>query len=133
MRKGYSDEMWVCRGRSGNVNKGARCACPYLYDNELTIILMRTARHLIRKNSAVERCFRALCLDTEKIQEVSDWKLSSICEDDIAMLVQRITVYPEKRIEVQFIDGSVFRTRLGHYSPQLHRKVSKKKAGKQKD
>lgn len=133
LRKGYSDEMWVCRGRSGNVNKGARCACPYLYDNELTIILMRTARHLIRKNSAVERCFRALCLDTEKIQEVSDWKLSSICEDDIAMLVQRITVYPEKRIEVQFIDGSVFRTRLGHYSPQLHRKVSKKKAGKQKD
>lgn len=52
-REGYRDQTWMCRSRSGNKNKGCRCCNDYIYDYQLTLFLIKAAKHLIHKYGSV--------------------------------------------------------------------------------
>jgi len=120
-RRTYIEDAWMCRSRFDRMRKGCRCRNDYIYDMQLTELLVETGRYMIKRYGAIEHCLEELKADGEKESTIRSWKLTSVCEEDISMALKEIVVWPEKRIDIFFLDGTGHKTSLGKYVPKDHR------------
>lgn len=120
-REGYRDQTWMCRGRSGNKNKGCRCCNDYIYDYQLTLFLIKAAKHLIRKYNSVRTVRDILSLPPERDFKIMTRELSSVNEGDVGIGIREIWVHREREIEFWFLDETNYKFPLEDYSPRAYR------------
>lgn len=120
-RKGYNDHTWMCRGRSGNKNKGCRCCNDYIYDNQLTIFLIKAAKHLIRKYDSVRVVRDILSLPPERDWKILKRDISTINEGEVGIGIREIWIHQEGEVEFWFIDETNYKFPIEEYSPRAYR------------
>ncbi|MBQ8666233.1 MAG: hypothetical protein IJ526_05160, partial [Lachnospiraceae bacterium] len=114
-------------------NKGHRCRNLYLYENQLTMILLSAVKNLMWKYNAIGNCMDALNIDdTRKRLKIKSHEITSINESDVGMLIKGIRIKPYRVAEIIYLDESTDSVLIEDYSPREYRKVLKPENGGEK-
>jgi len=122
----YNNLVWQCRNRT---KKGPKCPTHNIYDRLLHYIIHDVARAAAFKRGVPQTVADIVTTIAGKdradgaqqwihtFQKRSAWEMLSD-EDDLAMVLQRITVMPERTLKIQWLDGKKSTYRLPKYSPK---------------
>jgi DNA invertase Pin-like site-specific DNA recombinase len=122
----YNNLVWQCRNR---IKKGPKCPTHNIYDRFLHFII-----HDIARTAAFKRRVPQTVADIviafvgedraysvkewiRAFQKMSVWKMLSD-EDDLALVLQRITVMPDRTLKIRWLDGKKSTYHLPKYCPK---------------
>lgn len=122
----YNNLVWQCRNRT---RKGPKCPTHNVYDRLLHLVI-----HDVARAAAFERGVSQTVADIvtaiigeDRADDVQQWirifpkrntweMLSD--EDDLAVVLQRITVMPDRTLKIRWLDGKKSTCHLPKYSPK---------------
>lgn len=122
----YNNLVWQCRNRT---KKGPKCPTHNVYDRLLHFVIHDAARA-----AAFKRDVPQMVLDivttiigedrtdavrqwVRTFQKKSAWEMLSD-EDDLVLVLQRITVMPDKTLKIRWLDGKKSTYHLPKYCPK---------------
>ena len=122
----YNNLVWQCRNRT---KKGPKCPTHNVYDRLLHFVI-----HDVARAAAVKRDVPQIVSDivttiigedraddvrqwARTFQKRSAWEMLSD-EDDLALVLQRITVMPNRTLKIRWLDGKKSTYHLPKYSPK---------------
>lgn len=122
----YNNLVWQCRNR---IKKGAKCPALNVYDRLLHFLLHDIARKVAFKRGVPQTLTDIVTSIIGKdreddvrqwinnFQKRSAWEMLSD-EDDLAIVLQRITVMPNRKMKIWWLDGKKSTCHLPKYSPK---------------
>lgn len=122
----YNNLVWQCRNRT---KKGPKCPTLNVYDRLLHFVIHDAARA-----AAIKRCVPQTVADivtkiigedrentvqqwVRTFQKRSAWGMLSD-EDDLAVVLQRITVMPDRTLQIRWLDSKKSMSHLPKYCPK---------------
>lgn len=122
----YNNLVWQCRNRT---KKGPKCPTHNVYDKLLHFVI-----HDVARAAAFKRDVPQMVSDivttivgedraddvrqwVRSFQKRSAWEMLSD-EDDLALVLQRITVMPNRTLKIRWLDGKKSTYHLPKYSPK---------------
>ncbi len=102
----YKKVVWMCRNR---FKKGIYCKNERVDERELKQIYSCIAKKCVKRRGVVNLCSNLLrmfalpMIGTTDIEAMTG-QISSV--EDIAIIIKKITVYPDRRLVAELIDGS---------------------------
>ena len=122
----YNNLVWQCRNRT---KKGPKCRTHNVYDKLLHYAIHDAARAAAFKRDVPQQVSDIVTtiIGEERADDVrrwvrafqkrSAWEMLSD-EDDLAMVLQRITVMPDRTLKIQWLDGKKTIYHLPKYCPK---------------
>lgn len=122
----YNNLVWQCRNRT---KKGPKCPTHNIYDRLLHYIIHDVARAAAFKRGVPQMVADIVITITGEdrangvqqwihtFQKRSAWEMLSDV-GDLAMVLQRITVMPDRTLKIRWLDGKKSTYRLPKYSPK---------------
>jgi hypothetical protein len=122
----YNNLVWQCRNR---IKKGPKCPTHNIYDRLLHFIIHDVARTVAFKRGVPQTVSDIVIAFigeeradyvkewVQSFQKMSVWKMLSD-EDDLALVLQRITVMPDRTLKIRWLDGKKSTYHLPKYCPK---------------
>ena len=122
----YNNLVWQCRNRT---KKGPKCPTHNVYDRLLHFVIHDAARAAAFKRDVPQLVpdIVTTIIGEERADDVrrwvrafqkrSAWEMLSD-EDDLAMVLQRITVMPDRTLKIRWLDGKKSTYQLPKYCPK---------------
>lgn len=122
----YNNLVWQCRNR---VKKGPKCPTHNVYDRLLHFLIHDIARKAAFKRGVPQKVADIVTsiVDEDRTDDVwqwicnfqkrSAWEMLSD-ENDLAVVIQSITVMPEGKLKLRWLDGKTATCKLPKYSPK---------------
>ncbi len=122
----YNNLVWQCRNRT---KKGPKCPTLNVYDRLLHFVIHDAARTAATKRGVPQTVADIVITLIGKdrgdkvqqwvrdFQNRSAWQMLSD-EDDLAIVLQRITVMPDRKLKIRWLDGKKTTYHLPKYCPK---------------
>lgn len=122
----YNNLVWQCRNRT---KKGPKCPTLNVYDRLLHFIIHDAARTAAFKRGVPQMVANTVTMVigeeregsvqqwVRTFQKRSAWEMLSD-ENDLAVVLQRITVMPDRTLKIRWLDGKKTVYHLPEYSPK---------------
>lgn len=122
----YNNLVWQCRNRT---KKGPKCPTHNVYDKLLHFVIHDVARAAAFKRDVPQMVSDIVTTIVGEVraddvrqwvrsfQKRSAWEMLSD-EDDLALVLQRITVMPNRTLKIRWLDGKKSTYHLPKYSPK---------------
>lgn len=122
----YNNLVWQCRNRT---KKGPKCPTLNVYDRLLHFVIHDAARDAAFKRGVSQTVADIMItiVGEERADDVRQWVLRFqkknawrmlSDEDDLALVLQRITVMPDRTLKIQWLDGKKTIYHLPKYCPK---------------
>jgi DNA invertase Pin-like site-specific DNA recombinase len=122
----YNNLVWQCRNR---IKKGPKCPTHNIYDRLLHFIIHDVARTTAFKRGVPQTVADIVIaiIGEDRADSVKQWvqvfpKISAWMmlsdEDDLALVLQRITVMPNRTLKIRWLDGKKSTYLLPKYCPK---------------
>lgn len=106
--------------------KGEACGTPHVYDELLEMALDAAVRNFLDKRQDIIEVLGNI-LGVQVSQHIGD---AASDRNDMGMIVEKIIVRKDRRLDFTFIDGSKFKYELGDWTPKGSPAGRRKKAKK---
>ncbi len=130
----YNNLVWQCRNR---IKKGPKCPTHNVYDKLLHFIIHDAARAAAFKRGVPQTVADIVTtiIGEDRANDVQQWihtfqkrsawgMLSD--ENDLAVVLQRITVMPDRKLKISWLDGKKSTAHLPKYCPTKGNKYDDK-------